>query len=175
MRRKLWLMMGAVVCLAGVCAAEPAKNEDPWAGKTKSDVVALLGDPTKTKQIAEGGEELTYKFKRLEEGAVPPVGMTVLNVPGIGVVAQVPKTVSRGEGDTTITPTRVDKKGRPVEGGVTTEESTNISWGTDGKKVERSWEERPAIRGKVTLKFNVTAAGEIASWSVKPKKAASKR
>jgi hypothetical protein len=175
MRRKLWVAWVTVACLAGVCAAAAATDEDPWAGKTKSDVVALLGDPTKTKDVSDGGEMLTYKFVRLEEGAVPPIGMTVLSVPGIGVVGQMPKSGSRSEGETTITPTQVDKKGRPVEGGLTTETSTNISWDSDGKEVERSWEERPAIRGKITLKFNVTAAGEIESWSVSPKKAASGR
>lgn len=175
MRRGSWIVLMTVGCLVGVWAAEPAEDDDPWAGKTRSDVVTLLGEPTKTKRVAAGGEVLTYKLVRLEEGAVPPAGMTILNVPGIGVVGQMPKAGAAKPGDATITPTQVDEKGRPVEGGVTTEESLTISWDADTKEVERSWEERPAIRGRVTLKFNVTAAGGIESWSVSPKKAASGR
>jgi hypothetical protein len=175
MRRGLWIVLTTVGCLVGVWAAEPASDDDPWAGKTKSDVVTLLGDPTKTKDVADGGQVLTYKLVRLAEGAVAPAGMTVLNVPGLGVVGQMPKSGATVEGDTTITPTEVDKKGRPAGGGVTTEETVSVSWDTDTKEVERSWEDRPAIRGKVTLKFHVTESGEIESWSVAPKKAASER
>jgi hypothetical protein len=173
MRRGPWIVLMTIGCLVGVRAAEPVPDDDPWAGKAESDVVTLLGEPTKTKDVADGGRVLTYKLVRLAEGAVAPTGMTVLNVPGIGVVGQMPKPGTVKAGTSTITPTRVDKKGRPIEGGVTTEETASISWDTDGKKIEHSWEEQPAIRGKITLKFRVTAAGAIESWSVSPKKAAS--
>lgn len=175
MRRGPWIVLMTIGCLVGVWAAEPVPDDDPWAGKTESDVVTLLGEPTKTKDVADGGRVLTYKLVRLAEGAVPPTGMTVLNVPGIGVVGQMPKPGAVKAGDTTIAPTRVDARGRPIEGGVTTEESLTMSWDPDTGEVERSWEEGPAIRGKVTLKFHVTADGGIESWSVSPKKAASRR
>jgi hypothetical protein len=170
--RRLLIACAVVVCLSGerVAAAEPP--EDPWKGKTRSDVITLLGDPTKTKKTDDRGSVLIYKLLRLQEEAIPPPGLTVLDVPGIGVVGQMQTTRTMTGTDVDILPTEVDKQGRGTGGGVTEEENVSISWDKDGKKVERSWEERPAIRGKLTLKFNIAPGGEIESWSVSPKKAA---
>ena len=170
MRRVMCVVLLAAGFLALVHAGESAA-EDPWAGKSRSDVETLLGKPTKTKDAGDGTEVLIYKFVRLHEGAVAPVGMSMLNVPGVGVVGQMPDPGTFDD-DLGIEPTRVDKYGRGVEGGMRGEDEYSVSYDTETKKVERSWEERPSIRGKVTLRFRVNADGEIESWSVSPKKAA---
>jgi heat shock protein HslJ len=168
MRRVLVVAGLILVCLTGLQAGEA----DPWAGKNRTDVVMLLGEPNKTKS-ANGGEILTYKLVRLDEGAMPPVGMRVLGVPGIrGLVGtRTPSGAINGD-EVAINPTEVDGKGRGTGGGVEIEESSSISWNTKDKQLERSWEDRPATRGKLTLKFHVSADGTIETWSMSPKKAA---
>jgi hypothetical protein len=153
--------------------AEPAP--DPWHGKTRSDVLTLLGEATKTKESADGRSVLIYKLLRLHEGAVAPTGMTILDVPGIGIVGQMQQPGALKGGEVDILPTETDKQGRGTGGGLTEEEKLTISWDPDTKKTERSWDDRPAIRGKLTLQFRLTPTGEIESWAVSPKKAAKAR
>jgi hypothetical protein len=162
-----------LACLSAARAADPAPAEDPWSGKTKTDVTNLLGEPTKAKKSADGSL-LTYKLLRLEQDAIPSSSMIVLDVPGIGVVARMLSDYSSGGSDVTIEPTELDRQGRGTGGGVGEQESASISWNTESKTTERSWEERPAIRGKLTLKFRIDPSGAIESWSVSPKKAAAR-
>lgn len=170
-RRSIALMLAGCVILAGT--AVPAAAADPWTGKSRQELETLLGEPTKEKKKSDGSALLVYKLVRLEEGAIPPPEMTVLNVPGVGVVAQMQRPGAMDGDEVSIRPTEMDAAGRGTGGGIESEETHSISWDTDGKKIERSWEgsERPAIRGKVTLKFQLTAGGTIDSWSVSPKKA----
>jgi hypothetical protein len=169
MRGKWWVVLLLVGFLAGSWA-----GEDPWTGKSRADVVTLLGEPKKAKTSKDGGELLVYKLVRLREGTVPEPGMSVLNVPGVGVVGLWAAPQSMSDVEAGIAPTTVDRHGRSAEGGAgaPAPEEASISWDLDKKEVTRSWEERPAIKGKVTLKFQVNAAGEIESWSVSPKRAA---
>ena len=173
MRRCLPLLCVALFCLTALHAAD--SPEDPWSGKTRADAVALLGEPNKTKTIGDDETILIYKLVRLEDGAIPPAGMRVLNVPGLGVVAQVlPDALDYG-GKVTINPTEMDDKGHVTAGGAATEETLSMSWDTEDKELTRSWQDKPAVRGKATLKLHVNAKGEILDWSVSPKKAAAGR
>jgi hypothetical protein len=175
MYRVPWVALLAVGCLAGAWAAD-APAEDPWKGKTRADVTALLGEPTKTKTSGDGTEALTYKLYRLHEDAVPPPEVMVLNVPGIGVVGQMQQLDTLGAGDVALVPDERDRKGRGTGGGVGSgEESYSVEYDPKSGEVTRSWEEKPAFRGKVTLKFQVSGDGSVESWSVSPKKAASGR
>ena len=162
-----------LACLSGVQAAKSKSAQDPWSGKTSTDVVMLLGEPTKTRKT-DDGSVLIYKLLRLEPDAVAPATMIVLDVPGIGVVARMLKDDSMRGVEISIEPTEVDKRGRGTGGGVTEQETASVTWNTDSRKIEHSWEERPAIRGKLTLKFELDPHGTIESWSVSPKKAATR-
>jgi hypothetical protein len=172
-RRGLLVACIALICAPCAWAAEPDPSADPWKGKSRSEVLTLLGDPTKAKKSENGEELLIYRFVRLDENAVAPVGMAVLNVPGIGVVGRRLGADTREQPEVGIEPTELDKRGHRTGGGVTEqEESHTITWDKEGKHVEPAWEERPATRGKVTLKLWLNRDGEVASWSVSPKKAA---
>jgi hypothetical protein len=167
MRRALTLAGVAFICVAGLHAGDAG---DPWVGKTREDLVLLLGEPGKTK-TTDDGEHLTYKLVRLEKGAAPPFGMIVVSVPGVRGPVGIVTAPSRDGSDVTINPTQVDPRGRPMGGGVETDESYTVTRDSEGNE-QRSWDDRSAIVGKLTLRFELGADGKIASWSVSPKKAA---
>lgn len=158
-------------CLPLTAAAAEKKDDDPWKGKSRSEVIALLGEPAKTKDARQGGEKLVYKFVRLEEGAIPPPGVAVLEVPGIGVVGRLPQAGAMQGGEMEVEPTETDRRGRKRGGGLTREESVSVTWEDGKKRVERTGDDRPAIRGKVTLKLVVGPDGKVESWFVSPRKA----
>ena len=164
-------MMITTALLLLLAVPSLATAPDPWIGKSRDELTTLLGEPNKTKR-SKAGTTLTYKLARLEEGSIPPSGMSVIKVPGVsgmlglspgGTKMQVASTASDSAPD--------DKYGRGGGGDVDAGESHSVSWSKkDG--VERSWDDRSAIRGRVTLKFTVDGSGQIVDWSVSPKKAA---
>ena len=148
-----------------------AADLDPWIGKSRDDLLAVLGEPNKTKK-SDAGQLLVFKLVRLEEDSPPPSGMQVLKVPGVkGMLGLMPPKALVPTADSVSTMGPEDKYGRGGGGDVETSESHSISWSKEDG-LERSWDEQPAIRGRLTLKFTVDAAGNIVDWSVSPKKAA---
>lgn len=147
---------------------------DAWIGRPRSEVVALLGEPDRTSRGREGGQTLTYKFLRLREGAEAEAAIVVLDVPGVGHVARVPRNVDPFAGESvTIEPAAVDGRGRPTEGGLTTTHTSRVSW--DPKDGPPPPVERPRplpVAGKVKLTLELDATGHVRSWSQTPRKPA---
>jgi hypothetical protein len=165
--------MPGKLIVAGLVAAlllPVSAGDDPWRGKSKSDVVAALGQPTKTKKSSGGRETLVYKLIRIDKDAPPDAGMRVFELPGVGWVAKKPDPGASAE-TVSIEPTRVDEEGRPVAGGVTTTHSTETSWEKGQKKTsgEPGPVDEPRRRSKVTVKFVLDAGGDVAEWSVSGK------
>jgi hypothetical protein len=158
-----------LACLPGLRAADPPLAEDPWTGKGRDDLLTLLGEPTKKKADGKGSEQWTYKLVRLDPDAPPQPGVAVLNVPGIGMVGQLPAP-GTPEGNMQLDAAGYDNDGRPTSGGWQPQEEASVSWGKDGKKVEYSGDDTPSVQGKLTLKFHLTG-GRVERWSVSPKKA----
>jgi hypothetical protein len=167
------LVLLVVGFVGGVCGGEPA-DEDPWVGKSREDVVTFLGEPNKTKDAGDGGEILIYKFVRLREGDIAPMGMAVLNVPGIGLVGRMPGPAAMKLDTVIEDPGTTNRRGRPAEGGLGEDEKLSVSYDADSGELERSWEERTVPSGgKATLKLHLDASGKVVSWTVSPKKARS--
>jgi hypothetical protein len=154
--------------LSAELTSEVPPAEDPWRGKRREDLELLLGVPDGERQAAHGGRVLTYKLVRLADAARAPDDVLVLDVPGVGVVGRLSRRGPQSGAQDSVEPTEVDNRGRSVGGGITTSESHSISWDKESGNVERSWEERPALAGRVTLRFELAGDGTITSWSAKP-------
>ena len=163
--------MLAVALLLILVAPSLAADPDPWIGKSLDELTTLLGEPNKTKR-SKAGTTLTFKLARLEEGSVPPSGMSVVKVPGVkGMLGLSPAETKMRVASTAADSAPDDKYGRGGGGDVDASESHSVTWSKkDG--VERSWDDQSGIRGRVTLKFTVDGAGKIVDWSVSPRKAA---
>ena len=152
-----------IACLtaSSVPAADPNVLEiDPWNGKPRSEVVKLLGEPTKTKTARDGRETLTYAFDRIAPDAPPHPEVMLLHVPGIGVVAR----ILRGR-----TPSELLGMGLPVydetgraDGGRGLTQPT----GTSTSRNSTSSQEMPRLLGKVKLRLVLDGDGRVESWSV---------
>ncbi len=164
----LLFLMAAAAGARAAGAAEP----DPWRGKSRAEIVTLLGEPHKTTRGAAGAETLTYRLVRLDESAIAPQGMSVLNLPGIGIVGRMHDIDPRDGREVSMGPTELDKRGRGTGGGIEEEQSFDVTWNSDKGQLERSWDERSAIRGRLKLVFELGPAGAIERWSVSPKKRA---
>ena len=164
--RSIMLLTSVLLVYAGPL---PAADPDPWVGKTRADLVALLGEPHKVKASDEG-EILTFKLLRMEEASIPPSGVRLLWVPGVkGTLGTMMPPGNIPQETAGIQPTDIDQQGRGTGGGVETDESYTVSWSNkDG--VERSWQDGPNIRGKLTLKFTLNKTNKIVTWTVSPKK-----
>ena len=159
------VLFQAVVGIVSLAASSlPAGDSDtleidPWNGKPRSEVVKLLGEPTKTKSARDGRETLTYTFHRIAPDAPPHPEVMLLQVPGIGLVAR----ILRGGGDHSLLGMEVpayDEHGRTDGGsGLTqpTRKSTSVS---------TSSEEMPRMLGKVKLRLVLDGDGRVESWSV---------
>lgn len=163
------MLMSIVLCalMLGTAAVaqapETAKDTDPWIGKKRGEVVAMLGRPDKVKSSGSK-ETLTYRFVRVtDEPAVPP-GIELVPVPG--VEGSVGRMYRRDSTAISMTGTQVDARGRVAEEGIGGEESRNISWSKkDGKTITDSADDRSAVLGKCTVKFKLTN-GRVTDWSV---------
>jgi hypothetical protein len=169
MRIGLHVACVLLVCLPVLRAEDPPLAEDPWTGKSRDDVLTLLGEPTKKKADGKGFEQWTYKLVRLDPDLPPQPGVMVLNVPGIGMVGRLPEPGIL-TGSMTLESSGYDKEGNLRSGGWQPEEGASVSYGKDGKTVEYTDEKTPSVQGKLTLKFYLTG-GRIERWSVSPKKA----
>jgi hypothetical protein len=156
----------------GAFAEDEQKEADAWVGKSRGDVVSLLGQPTKSKRAKDGVETLTYKMVLIDESATPTPEILALNLPGVGLVGRVDK--QRGPMDSVVfDPLEVDREGRPTGGGVNSGGSSSTQWDlktresnttTTGEKA------KSAIRGKVTVQFEVGGDGVVRDWNVTGKK-----
>jgi len=164
MRRGIWL---AAIPLIFAQAAPQAA--DPWTGRPRSEVVALLGEPDRASN-GRGGETLTYKLLRLRDGADPGPELIALDVPGVGRVARVVRTDDPFRGETvTIEPVGIDARGHAAGGGVTTERKETVSWDPkDGPPPSIRRPRELPVAGKVKLTFQMDAAGRVRSWSASP-------
>lgn len=167
------IRVGLVLALAVgpiVAADDPARF---WDGKSKTDVVLLLGEAPKSKRGADGGERLTYWLVRLREGAHPQPGLIPIQLPGVGLVGRQLDDLDTTR--TTIEPTTIDDRGRPVGGGVTYTDSTSTTWNVgkkdkDGepKKAEGLPRDRGKdVLGRVKVVFQLDAQGRVLSWSAR--------
>lgn len=170
-------LRAALVVSVLVAGAGPVLSAgDPWLGRSRDDVVALLGEPSKAKPSAHGAT-LTYKLARPHTERPAPPGGRVISVPGVGVVVRMPEPgapAARGESLGSI---EVDEHGRPLGTGVEQPpEEYSVTWSKGGERtVESTFEEPPALGKKLTLKFELDAAGLVAGWSVSPKSEAAGR
>lgn len=170
------LVWGAAVCLFVAGSGEVlSESPDPWRGKSRQDVLSLLGEPTKSK-TGRGEETLTYKLIRLTlESSLAP-GVLIVDLPGVGLVGKIERDPETRADDTMYQPTEFDEEGRPIAGGFKEEPERSISWDTETGEVERDWDpslpDDLARASKLTVKFRLNAEGLVEDWSVSPKKAA---
>ena len=81
MRIGLRIACVLLACLPGLRAADPPPAEDPWTGKSRDDLLTLLGEPTKKKADGKGSELWAYKLVRLDPDLPPEPGVMVLERP----------------------------------------------------------------------------------------------
>lgn len=158
---------------AGALTPTRAADEpDPWIGKPAADVVALLGEASRSKQEKDGGRTLSYKLLRLEDGVLPPPGVMPLALPGVGLVGVVePRRGSPRPGSVGLGPVELDDQGRAVGGGgLEQTASASMGWSSSkGKQQDVKGDPgRPGTRGKITVKFRVDPDGRIREWSAPP-------
>ena len=153
----------------GAIAGEDGGAEDPWRGKSRADVEAMLGVPDKIKKGQEG-ETLVYKMLRFAEDAEPTPGMVLLELPGVGLVGRVPEFDDpRYRETTSIEPSGYDEQGRPVAGGVSTSSSysKSIHIGKDDNPPDPT-PNAPESVGKAKLVFHI-AGDHVRDWSISSK------
>ena len=145
--------------------------QDPWRGKPVDDVTAVLGLPDK---IKESGGSRTLIYKLMLPGENPPLDSRIrlLQLPGVGLVAQFIHEDIKGNEEAEFEPTHVGQDGGVVAGGYETNSSANISFDPKSGEIERDWEEGPdpGKVKKITLKVVVDEQGRVSDWSVSPKK-----
>jgi hypothetical protein len=162
------LALLATLTVAGTALAEKETDEtDPWTGKSRSEVIQLLGKPDKTKKSGNGTETLVYKLYRVDPDVPPSPAALLLHVPGVGLVARVDKRLTRAADPMQIEPTELDEQGRRVGGGTTPSRSASTSYNPETGKVEKDWDgpDNPPVKGKLSLKFFLDAAGRVTKWT----------
>jgi hypothetical protein len=174
--RSIWPATIAIALGCGAAAApgtESPSTPDPWKDKPKSDVVLLLGEPSKTKRAKDGAETLVYKLVLLENASAPAPEMLVLDLPGVGLVGKPYDLRGPGGPEMTVEPLELDSQGRPVGGGPTVTErvSTEIDLETHKKTITSKGEPtRSAITRRISVSFEVGPDGRVRDWSVSGKK-----
>lgn len=162
------LLATAALLLAALplrAAAQGPGGDDPWKGKTRDEVVQLLGEPDKVANAGRDGERLTYKLLQVDPADLIQPGLRLIPVPGVGLVGQASKTRS-GTDTLAIGPTEYDDKGRPTGGGIASSESVTMSYDPKTGKVERSGPDNPPPAGRLKLRFVLGADGRVVDWSV---------
>jgi hypothetical protein len=160
--------IGLLLLLA--TALSPARAEEVWVGRTRAELVAVLGEPSSDKRTPEGGERLVYKLYRLEEGA-QPTGMVVISLPGIGPLGR-PAHERVTEETLSLEPTVVGDDGRLASGGVTATQSRGISWSkAEGKReTPEPAADETARRGRIKVAFELDRSGAIREWYALPRR-----
>lgn len=157
------------LCVSGV--GYTGETQDPWLGKSVDEVTAVLGLPDKVKQ---SGVVRTLTYKLMLPGNTPPLDprIRLLQLPGVGLVAQFLRQDVKGAEKSEYEPTHVDEAGGVVAGGFKPETSASISYSPESGEFERDWEEGPdpGKVKKITLKVVVDDQGRVSDWSVSPKK-----
>lgn len=151
-------------------ADAPEAAADPWTGKSRADVIQVLGEPSKAKRESDGGETLTYSFRRIPPNAPPHPDALLLYVPGVGLVAKIGK--EGGAAPMTNDAPRYDEQGRPVGAGPEQSYSAGSSYDLDSGKVTHTASEpdNPEVKGKVKVRFILDAGGTVTGWSASNKK-----
>ena len=155
------------VCVTAAAALAPAwggdaesEPKDLWKGKHRTDVVALLGEPSKTKKTPDGGTVLIYKLIRVGDKAVPGPSFRVLDLPGVGLVGRQVKNEDPSYSEITTIEGGSDDEGRPVSPGVP----------KTGERIGPAPPQKgPRSGGKVRLEISLDASGIVEDWSVSPK------
>ena len=152
-------------------AATAGEAEDPWHGKHVDEVTAVLGQPDK---IKESGDVRTLIYKLMLPGGSPPLDprIRLLQLPGVGLVAQFVRQEATGNAGMEYEPTHVEEDGRVVAGGYETQSSASLSYDPKSGELERNWEEGPdpGKVKKITLKVVLDEQDRVRDWSVSPKK-----
>jgi len=162
-----------LVPAAFLVPASAGDAQDGWKGKQRIDIVALLGEPNKTKKSADGSEVLVYTLIRVGDEAVPSPTFRVFELPGVGRVGRVVKNEDPAISEIAgFEPSGIsDKDGHLEPGGLSRTRSVSTSW--DPKTGERTGpeppEKGPRTRGKIKLEFTLDAHEIVRDWSVSPK------
>ncbi|ANM31542.1 hypothetical protein ABI59_21215 [Acidobacteria bacterium Mor1] len=179
-RARALVVSGLLVALlsAGTLHAgeEPAAQADPWIGKPIADVIAILGTPTKVKGSEGGPRTLTYRLLRIRPGAVPPPGVGLVQLNGIGMVGQDQVAKSPDPDSIRIEPTELDRQGRSVNvgtGGAQVQEA-GATYDLKSKELKTTPDPNAGVLGKLKVRFRVDAGGKIVEWTVSPKSALTK-
>jgi hypothetical protein len=171
MRYRRIAMLALLLPWIAVTGALAGQDEDPWLGKHVDEVTTVLGLPDKVKQA---GEVRTLIYKLMLPGESPPLDprIRLLQLPGVGLVAQFVREQTGTSEEVEYEPTAVDEDGRLVPGGYNTNSSASMSYNTKTKTVERNWEEGPdpGKVKKIKLEVEVDGEGRVRDWSVSPKK-----
>jgi hypothetical protein len=177
MRPELLVALAALFLGWPAQAAESGgspRTEDPWIGKPRSDIVAILGEPDKAKRSAAGTEAMVYKMFVVGADVEPRADMVLVDLPGIGPVGRILPGPSESEESITIEPSGLDESGRPT-GGLTRSRSyeTSVELGRDKAKPPRTEATpEPKRRGKIKVTFELGPDGRVETWIVSPKKRA---
>ncbi|HXV76875.1 MAG TPA: hypothetical protein VD788_11225 [Candidatus Polarisedimenticolaceae bacterium] len=160
------LLLLSVASRAPAAEAD-APRQDPWKGKTRSEVVGLLGEPDKTKTDKQGVLSLTYRFNRIDPMAPSQPDAIFLQVPGVGVVARIDKSRRPPPDAMTIEPPQFDEQGRQTAGGVSETRSATTSYDIDSKEVSHSTSASAGPPGgsRVTLRFEIGSDGRVVDWT----------
>ena len=143
---------------------------DPWKGKEASAVLELLGPPQKQSTSKAGDESWVYRFVRVVEGDLADPSLTLLEVPGVGLVGRRPEDGGGSAPTVSVEPTVLDEQGHPT-GGLTTTESRSMSWSKDKGKVVSGEPPPGSSSRKIKLTFRLDATGRVVDWDVQPKPA----
>jgi hypothetical protein len=163
----------AILVVSGAGGSETESTDpDPWTGKSRREIVQLLGEPDKTKADRDGVETLTYKFYRVDPAAPPAPAALLIHVPGVGLVARVDKHMTRDADPMQIDPTVLDEQGRRTSGGASPSQSASTSYDPKSGEMSKTWEglDNPVIKGKATVKFVLDTDDRVVEWSASGKK-----
>jgi hypothetical protein len=181
MRRSVRTGLAAAIVATtlGAQGASLAAEPITWVGRTRDEVVALLGRPDKSKKAknakkAKGdkdGRVLVYNVYRLAEGAVVEGGVVVFDLEGVGTVARPRLAAVPSEAAVAVEPIELDAEGRRTGGGVGRSEtySRSIALGKDDPDPQPRGGGLPAHEGKLKLSLVVNGEGRVESWDVSPK------
>jgi hypothetical protein len=147
----------------------PARADEVWTGRSRAELVAVLGEPSSDKRTPEGGERLVYKLYRIEEGA-QPAGMIVISLPGIGLVGRPSRDRATDE-ELILEPTTVGDDGQLASGGLTTTQSREITWSKkDGMRETGPVADERGRLGRVKIAFELDRTGAIREWYALPRR-----
>jgi len=171
--RVIALAAATILVGAGALGGEAESTEpDPWTGKSRPEIVQLLGEPDKAKTDRDGVETLTYKFFRVDPDAPPGPAAVLIHVPGVGLVARVDKKLTRDADPMYIDPAEFDEQGRRTSGGASPSQSASTSYDPKSGEMTKTWDghDNPVVKGKATVKFVVASDGRVIEWSASGKR-----